>query len=105
MNWHELFTYDEATGNLIWKSRPLADFGNVANCVMWNTRFAGTVAGCRRKTKVRRCGIWIGIVTDGSKKFHAAHIIVWEMHNGAWQLHTSWDCLCASKEPCNSKVC
>jgi hypothetical protein len=41
----ELFDYDEAAGNLIWKARPLADFASKRACSVWNATYPGKIAG------------------------------------------------------------
>lgn len=80
MNWHDYFTYDPATGNLIWKTRPREHFNTDRGCNHWNKTYPGRVAGCR----VRK--------PDGSPwhiKFHLmgigyflAHRVIWEMARG-----------------------
>ena len=44
----ELLHYDVATGQFIWRSRPREMFRNEQNFRLWNTRYAGKIAGGRR---------------------------------------------------------
>lgn len=81
MNWHEYFTYDAETGNLIWKKRPLEHFFDAPACHRFWTRFAGKVAGCRLVSgrPPRISGIRILLPRHGQLR---AHRVVWEMHYG-----------------------
>lgn len=74
MNWHEYFTYDAGTGDLIWKERPMAHFRNEADFKRWNTRWAGKVSGNINAHGYRVCRV-------GGKNYRYARII-WEMHHG-----------------------
>lgn len=74
MNWHDYFTYDEATGNLIWKERPTEYFNNESMTRKWNKRYVGKVAGGRSGKgyiQVHVCG-----------KLRYAHRIISEMFDG-----------------------
>lgn len=82
MNWHDYFTYNEKTDDLVWKKRPLELFpskgigsggGN-----SWNSRFAGKVAG----SKLTPSGKPIAILVRVNGVLVGAHRIVWEMHHG-----------------------
>lgn len=42
----ECFSYDELTGVLTWNIRPRAHFANARIHASWNSRYAGTAAGC-----------------------------------------------------------
>jgi len=42
----ELLNYDQDTGLFTWRSRDRRWFNSTRTCKMWNTRFAGKVAGC-----------------------------------------------------------
>ena len=44
----ELLHYDVTTGQFTWLPRPRAMFRNEQNFLLWNTRYAGKVAGGRR---------------------------------------------------------
>ena len=70
--WSEIFSYDGATGNLIWKSRP--------DNVQWNAKWAGSVAGCRTKKDGDKP--YSVYVTVAYKQCKASRII-WEMHYGS----------------------
>lgn len=65
MNWHEHFEY--RNGDLVRKHHP-------SRSEAWNKRYSGTVAG-----RLDSSG---HIQVGASKKIHAAHRVVWEMHNG-----------------------
>lgn len=75
MNWHDFFTYDADTGNLIWKHRDLCSFANERMGKVWNTRFAGKVAGGMSGNG------YLNIVVNGLRCPVAR--VVWEMHKGA----------------------
>jgi len=75
MNWHDYFTYDAETGDLIWKERPLKHFVDQRSCSIWNTRWSGKVAGNKRKDG------YVFVTCDGKRELK--HRIVWEMHKGA----------------------
>lgn len=45
MDWHDYFTYDPETGNLIWKERPRGHFKSAQAHSASNTKFAGLAAG------------------------------------------------------------
>jgi hypothetical protein len=75
MNWHDYFTYDTETGNLVWKPRE----GTPKKVVLFNKRDAGNVAGSNGSKKG---GGFRGVVIGLHGKDHYAHRIVWEMHYG-----------------------
>ena len=79
MNWHDYFTYDEATGNLIWKTRPREHFKTDKDHRWWNKRYPGTIAGCKVS---HRGGVpgWMNVTVYGVQ--YSAQNIVWEMFNG-----------------------
>ena len=79
MNWHEYFTYDAATGNLIRKERSRESFATYKHWRMWNGREAGTVAGTPRYKKT---GELMHIAQKFFGKLYMTHRIIWEMHNG-----------------------
>lgn len=74
MNWHEYFTYDQATGNLIWKQRPREHFSSEKEHRRFNNRFAITSAG----SKDTRGYVQVRI----NRRSIRAHRIVWQMFNG-----------------------
>lgn len=75
MNWHDFFTYDPETGNLVWKERPTSHFnGSQRNdCLRWNARYAGKIAGGLNH------GYW---ATKVNFVLYRNHRIIWEMVNG-----------------------
>lgn len=78
MNWHEYFTYDAETGNLIWKERPQEHFGNTQAHLAWNTKYAVKKAGNKRFGRGLPHAIGVKLNTVG----YLAHRIIWEMVNG-----------------------
>ena len=79
MNWNELFTYDEATGNLIWKPRT----GTPKLVGAFNKRFAGKTAGVKAYSpNGDPRGISIRVRMDGTKQDYYAHRIISEMFDG-----------------------
>lgn len=73
MNWHERFTYDEATGNLFHKARPIEVPARRGGSRSWNTRWAG-----REVTNRARDGSYVTV----NYRPHPVHRIVWEMFKG-----------------------
>lgn len=80
MNYHDLFAYNEATGDLVWKNRPLDHFAHAQAYGRWNTLFAGKVAGRRHHI---RNGEASAVIIGIGGKLHKAHNIIWEMKKGA----------------------
>jgi hypothetical protein len=79
MNWHEYFTYDPETGNLIWKERPTSCFRFDWCAKRWNSRYSGKISGERavpngRKSRYRKVSV--------NDKNYLIHRIIWEMHHG-----------------------
>lgn len=74
MNWHEYFTYDQATGNLLWSERPRDHFKteNGWRCSMFC--YAGKVAGSTATHGY--------ITVRVNYKLYYAHRIIWEMLYG-----------------------
>lgn len=72
MSWKRTFTYDRASGRLIWKKRPLSAFETPSAGVAWNSRFAGTPAGAFVRGAWRVC-----------VEYHVHRVakIIWEMHH------------------------
>jgi hypothetical protein len=70
----ELFEFDVEAGQLTWRSRPAEDFVTAAAGKIWNTRYAGTVAGYIARDGYRRIRI------DGEKCL--AHRMIWIYANG-----------------------
>jgi len=71
---NECFQYVKATGDLIWKTRPLSHFGAEKGCKIFNSAYAGEVAGSKDTTRVK------AVMLKG-KTFLISNII-WKMHNG-----------------------
>jgi hypothetical protein len=79
MKWSELFTYDEATGNLIWKPR----IGTPKQVNAFNKRFAGKVAGAMAYApNGDPRGIVVRVRLNGRKDDFYAHRIISEMFDG-----------------------
>lgn len=76
MNWHDYFTYNAETGDLIWKERPREHFPTTRGANRFNTAFAGNVAG-NRKNKMDGRRAYVGIDLYG--RHVGAHTIIWEM--------------------------
>jgi len=84
MNWHDYFTYDAETGDLVWKERPRGRFHRDKDATTWNGRFANKVAGVPQltcKRKYRSC-VRIRITHESIQCNALAHRIIWEMHHG-----------------------
>lgn len=75
MNWHEYFTYDAETGNLIWKVRDRGMFNSRRGHSVFNAKFSGMIAGSATSS----CGYIQIRIGD---KMVLAHRVIWEMHNG-----------------------
>ena len=80
MNWHEYFTYDAETGNLIWKERPRELFASQWAWKVWNKQYPGRIAGSPRS---RRGGVHHRIQITINNNHYSAHRVVWEMHYGS----------------------
>lgn len=81
MNWTELFTYNEATGELTWKRRE----GTPKMVGNFNKSYAGKVAGTKAYSEACKQGRPRGLtvtVRGLGLRGEYAHRIVWEMHNG-----------------------
>lgn len=79
----ERFSYNEKTGELIWKPRDKKHFSKNRFFLQWNTRYAGKAAGVAAK---RRDGEYFGVIVNlkigNHKKFMYAHRIVWILQVG-----------------------
>lgn len=80
MNWHDYFTYDEETGNLIWKVRPIEHFKSASAHGRWNKVCSGQVAGSKKLFHGRGVPKSIDVFCAGVRD--SAHRIIWEMFNG-----------------------
>lgn len=75
----ESLIYNQKTGDLIWRERPISHFSEPAIWRMWNTQYAGNIAGCKfpsRKTHYLQLGL--------SGKMYRAHRICWFLGTGEW---------------------
>lgn len=73
----ESFIYDAESGILTWNSRPLSHFIDERAFKIWNTRFAGTVAGT-----IDTRGTTPYISVTFNKKHYFAHRIIWAIAYG-----------------------
>ena len=71
---NECFQYVKHTGDLIWKTRPSGHFASEKGSKIFNSTYAGTVAGSKDTTRVKA-------VMLKEKTFLISNII-WKMHNG-----------------------
>lgn len=72
---HDLFHYDEDTGELYWRKRPLEHFETQRAWATWNTRFSGTRAGTIVKG--------YNAITISGRRYYA-HRLVYYMFTGEW---------------------
>jgi hypothetical protein len=81
MNWHDHFTYDDMSGDLIWKQRPIHLCSSTRTWKHWNTVYEGRVAGHKmvRPHNKKRKSITVWVIN----KAYAAHRVVWEMQHGS----------------------
>ena len=76
---NECFLYDENSGQLIWKKRPLSHFKNLCSCNSQNSRFAGKPAGNIVTSKRGKPYLAVEISPFGSFKNHR---IIWKLKTG-----------------------
>lgn len=82
-SYHELFTYNPDTGDLIWKPRPRAHFNTDKGHKAFNTRYAGTVAGnkqVRDNGDPQSINVRLGKLAPG---IHRAHRVIVKMVDGS----------------------
>lgn len=72
----DLFTYNEETGDLIWRQRQECDFADSDTCNRWNRRYANTRAGSKTPTGYTQIYI--------NYRPYFAHKIIWMMTYGEW---------------------
>lgn len=76
----DLLRYDDETGTLFWKPRPLSPFNpgkhQVRICNCWNSKFAGKQAGTISITGRLMVSIY--------QRDYLAHRIVWLLKTGTW---------------------
>ena len=78
----ELFSYDQASGDMVWRSRPASHFASEVRCRQWNRSHAGKVAGCTSKTGSGGYKPYIGISAFG--KNYRAHRLIWLYVTGSF---------------------
>ena len=67
----ECFTYDPETGVIRWERRPQRHFVNLQTCKMWNTRYAGKIAGFIHKQGYREIPI--------NHRHYKSHRVIWKL--------------------------
>lgn len=72
----QLLDYDSETGIFTWRHRPASMFGSADRAAMWNTRYAGKVAGAPMTIGYRQISI--------RKKNYLAHRLAWLHVHGEW---------------------
>lgn len=77
----ESFIYDSYRGSLIWEERPLSHFDSSRACNIFNSRFAGNLAGVVLNPKGSQCQYRCVNIFG---KSYMAHRIVWLYHYGDW---------------------
>ena len=75
----KLLRYDESTGKLYWRQRPLEMFANERSRDSWNKRWAG-----KETFTTSMQGYKTGTL---SGKGYLAHRVIWAMHYGKWPDH------------------
>ena len=78
-----ILRYDQLTGILTWRARPLEMFshegrgGQKKNHSRWNTVFAGEIAF----SYMNVCGYWVGKIFGQQ---YSAHRVIWALVNKEW---------------------
>jgi hypothetical protein len=75
----ELLDYDPGTGKLVWKTRSVDLFPDERACKIWNTRYAGRLAG--RVRTVKRAP---NAILDIFGVRYSAPRVVWALSHGAF---------------------
>lgn len=77
---NELFSYDAATGDLLWRPRNRSEFKEDRSFNIFKKRFEGKPTGCRtfHKQSGRRASLRVILFARSYK----AHRIIWKMLNG-----------------------
>ena len=81
-NAHKLMSYDEDSGRLTWRSRPLEMFKSLKAAKTWNARYAGEDAGTISGHKSGKYTQYINITVRPNR--YKAHRIIWLMQTGEW---------------------
>lgn len=76
--WNEYLEYDKNDGVFLWKNRSNKHFKTKRAMNIWNTKYAGRLAG---SVHTSNCGYMSIYITINNKKYKA-HRIAWEMING-----------------------
>ncbi|QIG74378.1 HNH endonuclease protein [Rhizobium phage RHph_N65] len=80
---HAIFVYDDETGRLFWRPRPVEMFVDgvkwsaTANANRWNARYAGVEALACINAAGYKHGTVFGVTVD-------AHRVVWALKTGVW---------------------
>ena len=70
------FSYDEETGVFVRLPRPACEFKQDRDCVAWNAKFAGLVAGTESRQGYRYIKI--------NQRRYAEHRLAWLYAHGTW---------------------
>ena len=73
----DIFNYDESSGKLYWRPRPIGSFKDAHHGAIWNKRFAGKEALISVSLK----GYLYGSINGAKIR---AHQVVWAIMNGEW---------------------
>jgi hypothetical protein len=83
MDWHEHFTYNAETGDLIWRHRPQHLCKSEVYWRRWNSRCEGKVAGAKAlsSNNGRPKEVVVSFTMFGYRRL-IAHRVIWKMFNG-----------------------
>lgn len=70
----ECVNYDELSGKLVWKSRPVTHFKSASICKWWNSRYSGKTIGYKRKDGYMEFAI--------GGKLYLLHRVIWLYKTG-----------------------
>lgn len=74
---NECFDYDELTGMLTWKVRPLNHFKDARSMNKWNTRYSGKQAGYEKLVKLSESLRYWYVSLDNHP--HSCHSLIWTL--------------------------